>query len=377
MAEDAKTSSEIEREIEEERGALANSIEALQNSLMPENLVSGAASAIRESGGDLFRATSKAARDNPLAFAVAGAGLTMMLAGIGAKKAYDARQEASPKVGHAPATHHTATWFRETSEGSFDERVASADEAIRRRDYASRSAADEYATFWQKARKAAKSAYGSATAGLDAGQMRARLADGTEHMTEAARERVMRARAKAISAQEALEAKARKGGDDLMNLMKDEPLIAGALVLAAGAAIGALLPRSSVENRYVGEQRDRLLARADEIFREEAAKLKAVGEAAVAEGRAVIEDRVDAAYEAAEESIDTAADNAGDVLDRAKRSYKAARDKVEGTIADAKEKTPTGRDAVRAVEAEVTNAASRVADAAKDEADRQNLGGSV
>ena len=377
MAEQVRSSEEIEREIEEERGALARSIEALQESLLPENLVSSAVNTIRDNGGDLVRATSKTARENPMAMAIAGAGLTMLIAGIGGKKVYDARQPGGPRVGYARPSQQPVKGFRDDAEGSFDERVASADAEIRRRNYTSRSVAADYATFWQKTRKAAQRAYGSAHGAFSVTEMRARLADGTEHMTEAARERVMRARAKAISAQEALEAKARKGGDDLMNLMKDEPLIAGALVFAAGAALGALLPRSSVENRYVGEHRDTLLARADEIFREEAAKLKAVGEAALAEGRAVVEERVQDAYDAVDETIDAAAENAEDVLDRAKKSYKSAKGKVDATIADAKEKTPTGKDAVNVVEAEVKSAANRIKDAAKDEAEKQNLGSSV
>ena len=377
MSGHSKTSAEIEREIEEERGALARSIDALQESLLPENLISSAAETLRDNGGDLFRSTSKAARDNPMAVAMAGAGLTMLLAGIGAKKAYDARQPTGPRVGYAKEPGQKAASFRDEAEGSFEDRVAAADGEIRRRDYVSRSVADDYGTFWQKARRRARSAYGSVSSGIAAAEMRERLSEGTEHMTEAARTRVMQARAKAASAQEALEEKARKGGDDLMNFVKDEPLIAGALVFAAGAALGALLPRSSVENAYVGEHRDRLLSRADEIFREESAKLKAIGEAAVTEGRNVAQEHIQAAYDAVDETIDSAAENAEDVLDRAKESYEAAKNKVEGTIAEAKEKTPTGKDAVKSVEHEVKTAANRVTDAAKREAKRQDLGSSV
>lgn len=373
MADHVRTSAEIEREIEEERGALAQSLEALQESLLPENLISTATDALRDNGADILRTTTKTARENPVAVAVVGAGLTMLLAGIGAKKAYDNRSNAAPRAAYADPAKGTSPGLRETSEGDFDQRVAAADAEIRRRDYASRSAADEQKGLWQRTR----GGIGSALGHVNAGAMRKALSEGTENMSKSARERVMRARASAISAQERLEAKTKKGGDDLMNLMKDEPLIAGALVFAAGAALGALLPRSSVENAYVGEHRDRLLSRADEIFREETAKLKAVAEAAVEEGRTVVEERVQAVYDAADAAIDGAAEEAEDVLGRAKNSYKAAKDKVEGTIAEAKEKVPTGRDAVNAAEAEVKEAASRVTQAAKDEAEKQNLGGSV
>jgi ElaB/YqjD/DUF883 family membrane-anchored ribosome-binding protein len=281
------------------------------------------------------------------------------------------------KAGYAPPTEGTAPGFRDDPAGSFDERVARADAEIRHRDYSSRSVAQDHESVWDKVRRTARDAYGAARDNANSSELRARLSEGTEHMSDAAKERVMRARAKVISAQEQLEAKARKGGDDIMSFAKDEPLLAGALALAAGALVGALLPRSSVENEHLGSHRDALLARADDIFREETAKLKAVGQAALAEGRVVADERVKSAYDTAENAIDSVASDAEEVLDVAQEGYAEAKAKVQDSIAKAKENTPTGEDAVDAIESEIRSAANKVTDAAKDEARKQKLGGSV
>jgi hypothetical protein len=47
---------------------------------------------------------------------------------------------------------------------------------------------------------------------------------------------------------------ARNGYSELLN---EQPLLIGALALAAGAALGALLPRTSVENRAMGDWSDK------------------------------------------------------------------------------------------------------------------------
>lgn len=55
-------------------------------------------------------------------------------------------------------------------------------------------------------------------------------------------------------------------------MLQDQPLLVGALAVAAGAALGALLPRTSAEDRMMGELSDRgadaLKARAEEELHE-------------------------------------------------------------------------------------------------------------
>ena len=174
--------------------------------------------------------------------------------------------------------------------------------------------------------------------------LRARLADGTEDMTEQARIRVMRARQAAADMQSEMEARFGEATASGRRMYDEQPLVGGLIAAGIGAALGALLPRTEVEDEYIGAYRDRAFDEADAVFREEASKLRAVADAALDEAKAVADEKLEG---------------------------------VKGAIGDAKAATPTGEEAVSKAEAEAKSAAQRIADAAKSEAEKQNLGAGV
>lgn len=182
----------------------------------------------------------------------------------------------------------------------------------------------------------ARDGVADARAGLlmRAQEMRRSIAEGTESMTAEARDRVISARLRAYEVQRRIEAEASQKMHAAKRAMDDEPLLAGAIALAAGAAVAALLPRTNVEDEALGYYRDRALDEADRVFREEAAKLKDVAERAIDEGKTVVSE----------------------------------------AMTGAKEAVPDGKAAVKKAEDKVSDAVGRVADAAKDEAKRQKLG---
>jgi uncharacterized protein YjbJ (UPF0337 family)/gas vesicle protein len=55
-------------------------------------------------------------------------------------------------------------------------------------------------------------------------------------------------------------------GQQVVNNLEDNPLIYGAVALAAGAALALLLPQSRVENRAFGEMRDQVMERGQEML---------------------------------------------------------------------------------------------------------------
>ena len=164
--------------------------------------------------------------------------------------------------------------------------------------------------------------------------LRYRIAAGTEHLSEDARARVIAARERAIDAQENAARALSRGRDSAADFYEDHPLVAGALALAFGAAIGGSLPRTRTEDEYLGGYRDELIDEAERIFREETEKARKVADAAAEEARNVAEEKRDAADQSA----------------------------------------PGGKSAARAAADETKDAASRVGETAKKEADKQNLG---
>jgi hypothetical protein len=126
-----------------------------------------------------------------------------------------------------------------------------------------------------------------ANASLDA--LRARIDQGLDDLPEEARLRVRRAREAAMNARAEVEAKTRMAADAARGTARENPLLIGALAFAAGAALAAALPRTSVENRTIGAQRDQLFDEAERIYREERAKLAEAAQQALDAGRASAE----------------------------------------------------------------------------------------
>ncbi len=168
------------------------------------------------------------------------------------------------------------------------------------------------------ARHRAQGAYASAA------ELRERITHGTRDLSEQARARVLAARTRAYEAQLRAEYMAARGRDKAMDVYEEQPMLAGALAVAFGAAVGAMLPRTQREDRAFGQYRDDLFEEAEHIYREERAKLE---------------------------------DVARSTADEAKR---VARDTAHDLREDAESKTK--------------EAAQKVADTAKSEAEKKNLG---
>jgi len=119
-----------------------------------------------------------------------------------------------------------------------------------------------------------------------------------------------------------------------VDIFEEQPLIAGALAVALGAALGAALPRSRMEDQYLGETSDQLMNEAERIFEEE--EKQKVGKV------------VKAATDEAKDIVSEAKDNADDA---------APEDTAAQAVAD-----------------KTKSAGKRIADAAQSEAKKQNVG---
>jgi len=272
---------EIERESEVERAALARSLNELQRQETPEVLVERVSNAVRHNGGEFAQSAIRQAQANPLALAITGAGLAWLMAGPAAKRTTErpvrvpVTTEPSrrvveptpvkPKVGYDDRSRTTVRGFRRSAEPeSFKARVARAetndyDPAIR--PIGGRMSNDE-----MENRDSSKS-------------LRDRLMEGTENMTDAARDRVMAAREAAIIAERRIEARARDYGLAGKEAFNSQPLMGALVAFGVGALAGALVPRTRVEDRHLGAARDRAMLEAERIYRTETARLRHEAEA--------------------------------------------------------------------------------------------------
>ena len=68
--------------------------------------------------------------------------------------------------------------------------------------------------------------------------------------------------------------KAKNGASRFGEIMRDNPLAAGAVAIAAGTAVGLLIPSTQIENEYIGETGERLVDRVEDVARDALGKVQ-------------------------------------------------------------------------------------------------------
>ncbi|WP_138933139.1 DUF3618 domain-containing protein [Roseovarius arcticus] len=240
---------------------------------------------------------------------VSGAGASIKDAASGAKDAISsgsssAAQSVSSGAASARDTaYDTASSVRDT--------VGHAAESVR----------DTAGNVWSSASQRAQS-------------LQTRLSEGTEHLSEEARERIAAARARAIDARDEAARRLSRGSDQVADFYEEHPLVVGAVAFAVGAAVAGALPRTRVEDEYMGGYSDDLYDEAERIYSDEVEKAQKVVKAGV---------------------------------DEAKNVASEFKSDIDGAA-------PGDKSAVDAAVDKTKSAATRVADAAKDKANEQHLG---
>jgi hypothetical protein len=275
---DHRSPKDIERELEQQREGLADSLDDLKDKVSVETMLREAATQIREHSGEIGHSVTRAVKQNPLGVALTGIGLAWLIFGE--------RRSPSPRRDDAAAARTTdARDSRHDSDAPSWARMTAA-----------MGADDSDDSPAERARDGLKD---SATALRDRGaDLRARLSEGTEQLSEEGRARVLAAREKAYEARATLRAGMAETRDKAAELFTEQPLIVGGLALAVGAAIGAALPQTRIEQDHFGDTADELLQEAERIYAEERAKLGAVAQKAAKDMGEVVE-------KAASDAVDT------------------------------------------------------------------------
>ncbi len=294
-----KSAAQIEGEVERTRARVTETVEALRDRASPGQITEQVLDYVRSSGGtEFFRNLGASVRDNPLPVTLIGAGIAWLLVSGGNKGAgpvatgsgpypYPERRPlgALPGPGITDTVSHTvgragvrvsdaAGDLRDRARdgigavGDAASRAADAagDAASRVADAASGLAAGASAAVGRLVGTAGDAASRVADAGSDlagraTGTTRALLHDASDTVSSG------------LGGAGEVAGRARGGWD---RMMAEQPLLVGALGLAAGAALGALLPRTGTEDRLMGEQSDAVTGQAAAAAREGYERVKGV-----------------------------------------------------------------------------------------------------
>ena len=257
---------QIEADLERDRNALADSLGHLRNRLTMDSLLEEAKSVALSNLGPLTRGLDRTVRANPLAVAVIGAGVAWLALGrrggggqdqppsdplAGTK--YEAMSRWEDEGGPpAPLPEpDSSKWLDDTDRLHTRALAALSHIATKAKD-----------RVWSVERTAEDRALVVAQFAADARQS---LRHGLENLPAAAQDQIAALREKAYVAHRS--AVQRTG-----RMIEDDPLLAGCIALAMGSGLAAALPRTAIEDRLLGAERDRLVEQAKTVLQEERAR---------------------------------------------------------------------------------------------------------
>ncbi|MFC7478675.1 DUF3618 domain-containing protein, partial [Dankookia sp. GCM10030260] len=302
-----RSAAEIEREVEQTRAGLTNTLDELRERASPGQLFEQALDYARSSGGNEFvRNLGTSVRDNPLPLLLIGAGIGWLMMSGGNRSG-------------GPTPSRTASPNRSAGTGRTRVRVYGGgvepeDSMTGRASAAVGAARDSVAGTADQAKEKVGQAYDSVTDVVSSvtDSVRDAATSITDQVTGSGQD--VQAQASELSEQ------TRQG---VTWLMQEQPLVLGAIGVALGAAVGALLPGTEVEDRLMGETRDAVADRVQTTAQHGYERLKdtagehvdhvkaAVGQAASGTG-GVGSALTDAAREVRQAVRDTAQDLAGE-----------------------------------------------------------------
>lgn len=285
MSQDTET---LAREAETRRSSVESTIEELRSRMSVGQIVDEFAGYMKEGqAGAMAENLGRQVRDNPLALGLVGAGIAWLLMGDGIR---DTSRRVVDRYGYDDEDDGDDVALR-MGEGRLPSSARPLQTGVSsgtRADPTSSEGKDRLAgaaSAVSSGLSSASARAGSAASSVGQGIRRARH-DTVDAMTQAERAAMRQARSMGRGAQ-------RLGGTarrTFVDTLQEEPLVIGAIALAIGAAIGASLPSTRIEDEYLGDARDGLRDQAMDY-----------GKDALESSKRVAERAYQAASEAAEE----------------------------------------------------------------------------
>jgi hypothetical protein len=243
----------IERHIDATRADMRATLEALERRFSVDRLMELTIGRVRERGGEFAGNLTDAATQNPVPLLLTSIGLGwLMLTSRRGPSEHGALQSARSGRDHLAAVRERAA----RAAGSAQEAVASTRDTLQH-------AADSSREALRGVAQASRETLEGTAESLRSGATRAAAAT-REHVEDA-----------------------RQG---MERMLDEQPLMLGALGLAAGAIIGALLPATEYEDRFLGETRAKAIKTLEQKGRAGIEKMRAAATGGEAQG-AVAGDR--------------------------------------------------------------------------------------
>ncbi|OWY02065.1 hypothetical protein [Thioclava sp. IC9] len=342
-----RTIQDIENRLRQDRADLASTLGDLTARIAPDYLSEQVSQAVRDYAAPAARSAEQAVRKNPVAFALAGAGIAWFLLRQRNSESIEEEDlvaDADPLV--MPSDAGADGWIDEIDTLRHDASVRLEDLEAEQR-----SSTDKARDF-VKERSEVMQKFAS--------DLRNTLSSGLSDLNEDARDRVVRARERAYSARIRLHDGATHAGSTSKQMVKDHPLIAAAIGFAVGAAIFNAVPKPdvNVSRRSFGPRANRLFNEAERLYRDEKRRAGKVADQFTDElkrtARSVMSSAGDEARSAARDFGDQAMAAGEQLIDRLSRQLA---EEANRALRDVGQSLQKGEDEVRAGAQEAKDAA--------------------
>lgn len=207
-----KDPAQLEREVDQSRAHMSETLNALEERLSPTHLLEQALTYARQNSGEFSQNLVETVKRNPVPTLLTAVGLSWMMFG---------QQQSSTKTSGAYDTGYTGSYGSTTSTGSDVSGQASI--ADRGRNI--------------------KNDLSNSTAGA-----KAKISQGTDHLKHQAQH-----------AADSLRHQSERAKASFTQMLEQQPLALGALGIALGALIGGALPPTRQEDKLMGNTRDNVL----------------------------------------------------------------------------------------------------------------------
>lgn len=217
---DNRTAADLEREGEEIRADLDRTLDEIQQRFSSGELLDRSVEFLRNTGSELLREAGETVRRNPVPVLLTAAGLLWLTSSVVSSRRHpEARGGA--RGGAGPRSSRSG--------------------AHSRGDYSSQG----YSAQWSRGDDWDNSVHG-------------RMRNAAHRVRSKVQQRMS-------SSMQAAQSHTYEARSHFSNLVQEQPIALGALALAAGALLGAALPMTRYENRWVGPVHHRAMARAKEV----------------------------------------------------------------------------------------------------------------
>ena len=304
-------------------------------------------------------------RENPISVALIGAGLGLLIAGsINASRShedddsYDYYPSTSPSSGVAGSysSPYTSSPYT-TGAGS---RYGSRNASTYGTQYGSRydtGSGTQYDTQQYGTQRNLRSGGMSSGLSSEGSNMASRAESAGESMRDRTSQLGDQAREQAQRTRESARYEARRARRGLSRAMDENPLAVGAVAALAGAAVGLLIPNTEYENEFMGDTRDTVMNRAQDLAKE-----------AQSAATHVAKDALNTAKEEAQKQGLTVQGLREDLQDKVEKGKQVAQKAAEEAKQTAKGEAQGGKEKAQNAAEDVKQTAKEDANKAQDKA---------